>query len=395
MDPHLSLFALTTLVLLGTLQLHLALHSELEGAKTQVLNALDEDLRRWSHIQETDLMEIRGDYDMAAELMGDLAASKGILRSTIDVLHTARGEVDILVNRTKEFYGWMRNHLLLSHEVTRGVSAPQLVKLCLPISITTRKSKWKHLNDMLLVTSFLPSLMKTLEPGYFYGVYLGYDEGDPLLDHPEAKAEMQAIMEKWVGGAPVELKMFCYNDSQNRNVWAVNYITRECYLDGYDYFFRINDDSSFFTPSWASRLVPRLQELNNFGVVGTLDTGNPRIFTHSLVGRPHIEVFGYYFPFEFGNYWSDDWITAVYEPPYVIKAYDVELKHARHAERYKVEWQRQNVLDEMVVLGRKRWKSYLCLVRHHTKYCKKYAALFKDQWLSLRFSNANTTIAIA
>lgn len=70
-----------------------------------------------------------------------------------------------------------------------------------------------------------------------------------------------------VGGAPIELKMFVYNDTRNRNVWAVNYITREAYLDGYDYFYRVNDDSAFHTAQWASLLVGRMQELNNFGVV--------------------------------------------------------------------------------------------------------------------------------
>jgi hypothetical protein len=51
--------------------------------------------------------------------------------------------------------------------------------------------------------------------------------------------------------------------------------------DGYDYFYRVNDDSAF-EGKWASVLIPRLQETNNFGVVGTYDKQNPRIFTHSL-----------------------------------------------------------------------------------------------------------------
>lgn len=143
-----------------------------------------------------------------------------------------------------------------------------------------------------------------MEPGFQYGVYLGYDEGDPLLDAPGAPQRLRALVAELVGGRPVELHLYRYNDTQNRNVWAVNYITREAYLSGYDYFYRINDDSFFVTTSWASRLVARLQEIGDFGVVGILDKQNPRIFTHSLVARSHIEAFGYYFPFEFGNYWS-------------------------------------------------------------------------------------------
>jgi hypothetical protein len=104
-------------------------------------------------------------------------------------------------------------------------------------------------------------------------------------------------------------------------------------------------------------------------VVGVLDKGNPRIFTHSMVGRPHLEVFGYYFPFEFGNYWSDDWITHVYEEPYVHKSYDVTVKHHIHAERYVVEYERQRLLQVMINLCRKRWKAWLCLVKHRKEYC--------------------------
>jgi hypothetical protein len=50
----------------------------------------------------------------------------------------------------------------------------------------------RPIKDMLLLTSFFPSLLKTLEPGYFYGVYLGYDVGDPLLDAPGAASRCLA-----------------------------------------------------------------------------------------------------------------------------------------------------------------------------------------------------------
>jgi hypothetical protein len=107
-------------------------------------------------------------------------------------------------------------------------------------------------------------------------------------------------------------------------------------------------------------------------------------FFFFLVGRPHIEVFGYYFPFEFGNYWSDDWITFVYVAPYVHKSYDVKVKHHVHAERYNVEYDRKTLLDEMVNLGRKRWKAYLCLVRKKRDYCtpaihQEYSGLWEEE----------------
>lgn len=328
---------------------------------------------------------MRRDFERGSGLLGDMARARALLNETESVASRARQQLQQLHNQTTEYYEWVRTHLLLSHGRThsghRGHAAA--VRVCLPISITTRHSRWTHLSEMLLLKAFLPSLVRTAEPGYFYGVYLGYDEGDPLLDSEEGQQELRSLFAKTVGSAPIELRAFRYADSRNRNVWAVNYVARECYFQGYDYFYRVNDDSAFHSQNWASRLVPRLQELNDFGVVGVLDKHNPRIFTHSLVGRPHLEVFGYYFPFEFGNYWSDDWITLVYTPPYVVRAYDVEINHHRHAERYKVEWERKTLLDDMVNYGRRRWRTYLCVVRKKQDFCRpkliqEFAHLWKN-----------------
>ncbi len=143
--------------------------------------------------------------------------------------------------------GWWEaeQHFRLYHTHDRG-SSP-LVRMCLPISVTTANTNWRRLDEMLLVRSLLPSLLNTMEEGYQYGVYVGYDAGDPLLDRPGAEAELHKLWNERCASRHkhVELRLFRYNDTRHFNVWAVNYITKEAYLDGYDYFFRINDDSEF------------------------------------------------------------------------------------------------------------------------------------------------------
>lgn len=43
-----------------------------------------------------------------------------------------------------------------------------------------------------------------------------------------------------------------------------------------------------------------------------------------------------------------------------------------------------NLLDEMVNLCRRRWKAYLCLVRHHTNYCRpELVRKFGNEWRPL------------
>lgn len=174
--------------------------------------------------------------------------------------------------------GWWEGegHFRLFHTHNRG-SSP-LVRMCLPVSITTRGTRWVRLEEMLLLTSLLPSLLRTMEPGFLYGVYVGYDAGDPLLDAVGAEARLQSLWSSRCAAENkrVELKLFRYNDTRNHNVWAVNYITKEAYLDGYDYFFRINDDSEFQMQGWTSRLVEALQLNEDFGAAGVLGEANAR-----------------------------------------------------------------------------------------------------------------------
>jgi hypothetical protein len=268
--------------------------------------------------------------------------------------------------------GWWEaeEHFRLFHTHDRG-SSP-LIRMNLPISITTRDTNWHSLSDMLLMRSLLPSLLRTMEAGYQYGVYVGYDVGDPLLDQPGAE---QSLIRMWndtckASGKNVALKLFRYNDTRNYNVWAVNYITKEAYLDGYDYFFRVNDDSEFRGSGWTSRLVEALQLNEDFGAAGVLDEANPRIWTHSVVGRPHIEIFGFHFPFSFGNWWSDDWITFAYSRRFSLWLYDVDIYHHRHSARYSVNWDDyEKRLSTELARSEVRWKHWLCKTRDLSEFC--------------------------
>lgn len=363
----LPLMGMFTLVLLVSIATHTMVRSKLADFRADLATTLGQRAAAGGHPRRAG-----GAVNLHKEAEETLVDAQSLLKQ-VDPLMIRLG------NATNEMYSWMKTHLMLTHEEQRDVVEPRPTRICIPISITTRGTKWKRLEDMLLLTSFMPSLVATVEPGFQFGVYLGYDEGDPLLDSEAGQKELTQLMRRLVGRAAIEVRSFRYADSQNRNVWAVNYVSRECYLEGYDYFYRVNDDSAM-KGRWASALTARLRATHDFGVVGTFDQGNPRIFTHSMVGRPHLEVFGYYFPFEFGNYWSDDWITDVYEPPYMHRAYDVEVKHHIHAERYKVEHARKRLLTEMVTLCRRRWKAYLCLVKKRHDYCGKDTAEFEGVW---------------
>ena len=205
--------------------IHMFTRAKLRAVRVAVQEAVARDEERWREHDTKGLGPLRQAFGVSggADLKGPLEK----LRQTQALLQASERVIDKLGNETKELYDWMRNHQLLSHGVARGLTEPSVTRVCIPISITTRGTKWKQVAEMLLLTSFLPSLVRTVEPGFQFGVYLGYDAGDPLLDSPSGQEKLRELFKKEVAHANIEMRSYRYEDSKNRNVWAVNYITRE------------------------------------------------------------------------------------------------------------------------------------------------------------------------
>ena len=102
------------------------------------------------------------------------------------------------------------------------------------------------------------------------------------------------------------------------------------YVDGFDYFYQVNDDTIIESPDWPRRFIEALAGnpiVPHLGVTGPLDTNNDKIFTHAFVHRTHFDVFGHLFPASFKNWWSDDWISTVYGSEHTFHLHDVTIKH--------------------------------------------------------------------
>ena len=89
--------------------------------------------------------------------------------------------------------------------------------------------------------------------------------------------------------------------------WAQNDAIMEGYIDGMDYFYRINDDTLLLTPDWTTMFVNVLKTLDpsNVGVVGpTHYGGNTDILTYDFTSEKHIEIFGFHYPRVFTNWYA-------------------------------------------------------------------------------------------
>jgi len=101
----------------------------------------------------------------------------------------------------------------------------------------------------------------------------------------------------------------------------------------------------------------------NVGVVGPLHKGgNEDILTYDFVHRTHIDIFGYYYPRVFTDWWADTWMTKVYGDERTLKLPGVRLVHTLEVgQRYKVRSSkvkhlRDQLEDDAVTLNRCAWR---------------------------------------
>lgn len=105
-----------------------------------------------------------------------------------------------------------------------------------------------------------------------------------------------------------------------------------------------------------------LLENRNVGCTGPADKSNPQIMTQSFVHRTHLDIFGVdsYFPRAFKNWWSDDWISAVYAPNYAVIHQNIHLINTNiQNTRYQVHRASQRIVMKEIMLGKEIFQSWL------------------------------------
>ena len=141
-----------------------------------------------------------------------------------------------------------------------GVGSDPVVALCL--ASTSKSMVWHHskgLSSIPLFTVFLPSLAKTVEPGFEFRVYVGVDAGDPFYDNEgnehailswfERKVAAKAMKKGILTSIKVCSLVFCVSRSSNNQLATVNpsrwHACRACVLSSEHVFgLRAGRDSS-------------------------------------------------------------------------------------------------------------------------------------------------------
>ena len=236
-------------------------------------------------------------------------------------------------------------------------------------AITTRKvgSAKDMIKSLPYFKHLLPSFCKTASPGYYYIWYMGFDFNDPILSAPAGREVFSKYFNlvttnECKGKFKVAVQFVKCNHSA-KPAWAQNDALLAGYKDGLEYYYMTNDDTIMTTNHWTDAFVQELAKFNppNVGLVGPRHSGgNVAILTYHFVHRTHIDIFHFFYPRNFTDWYGDDWATHIYEPNNVKKMSNVQVKHTlEKGQRYKHHPQHGAMLRGTLDQTRKRLRVYL------------------------------------
>ena len=238
--------------------------------------------------------------------------------------------------------------------------------IALLVPVCSRNQTYTSIEDTPFMKYLYPSFKNTIEDGYIYTFYIGYDDDDVFYENNNVIEGIQ---------------LHKLTDCQHAPATAWNKLADISFNSEikHDYFFQIGDDVVLETPGWTSHFISRLKDNNNVGIVGPChinnlvgrqQQGKPFVIENAFVSRKHLETFGYFFHPLIKNWYCDDWITRIYDHSFSEIQVNYTCKNAV-MDRYRVENPlniSEYILEGQKTLNSRRVLSY-CVFGDKPKYC--------------------------
>ena len=129
--------------------------------------------------------------------------------------------------------------------------------------------------------------------------------------------------------------------------------------------FQVNDDTRMLTQCWASTLINVLAHVpHHLGVVGPQDLNNNKVLTLAMVHRTHYEIFHYFYPHEFRNWYSDDRLSQVYGQEHTFMVDNVQMFNSNsQGTRYEKRVEVGKTIEISIDKGKRRIANWLEIKR--------------------------------
>lgn len=143
---------------------------------------------------------------------------------------------------------------------------------------------------------------------------LGIDRGDSLVNEWRSREFITQRFVNETKGLNVNIAFKIFENSGGKVTYLWNGLYEAAiFSHGCSFFYQVNDDMILLTPGWITEFVQNLERNNLLGVTGPTDQNNKRINTAAFVSFKHYQMFGFLYPEGFVNWYSDDWITFIYD----------------------------------------------------------------------------------
>ena len=300
-----------------------------------------------------------------------------VMISTIFVIRTNRKVYRYNILET-EVQRQIVESYVYNKKPTKPVKGGDVFRIAVGGAVTSKGLKITQTDQVRvlpLFTHFLPSFCQCGSIGYEYHFYFGYDDNDVIADREflvSVDERFNKTMVDRCGGLTIGGLHMVPCNYTGKPAWSQNDAMMQAYLDGMDFFYRLNDDTQPRTPRWTEAFIQTLAEFNPpyVGVVGpSCNEGHQGIMTHDFVHRTHIEIFGFYYPRVYSDWYADTWITNVYQPGRYAKLTDVRVEHREVAgRRYTVKHWGVDMEEGVQILAAKHSDIIKRLVKIIFKY---------------------------
>jgi hypothetical protein len=187
-----------------------------------------------------------------------------------------------------------------------------------------------HIALRAFMRTFAATVLDHEKHSFKFAIYYGHDSDDPVFGDMqlrnafEDQARNILRANNFTDGAVDLVFTPLYGlHSRVNAIW--NFMAKDAFYDGCDYFFMSNDDMVFFTQGWVTNAV---QSLDGSGspagskrpcrYLGTVrfkdEWADWATFTFHVSTRLHLEIFGgVYYPVPYNSAHNDYWIHQVYD----------------------------------------------------------------------------------
>jgi len=237
-----------------------------------------------------------------------------------------------------------------------------MVNIAVLIPATSKNRNWSTIEETDLYEILFKSFFTTCDQEHTYTIYLGIDKNDRFYTTHKIQEEII----RFVGVMKnTNIKFINFDRKYNGNVCYIwNELFRISYDEDNDYFVQVGSDINFIDKGWSNACIKKLEENNNIGVVGLTDQGRKNInsydtlLTQTVVSRKHMDIFGFYYPPSFKNWFVDNWISEIYS----MYSYKFIVPHKIFnlggEPRYKIHGDRQ-LCDENIKQYEEKLKMFL------------------------------------